>query len=93
MIRSGRIEDQEETEPATLGAISQISTAETQMFEGLTLDDLETGSSTGENDEHTLDFEELGTQRYIQNWRNDVMSLARLERSHPRVRAGQWARQ
>jgi zinc knuckle protein len=51
MMRSGRIKEQEETEPETLGATDQISTAETQIFESLTLEDLETESSTGESDE------------------------------------------
>ena len=57
MLRSGRIRDQEESTLENLGAADPTSTAETQMFENLTLDDLATESSDGERSDSTIDFE------------------------------------
>jgi zinc knuckle protein len=84
MVRSGRAEEREESATATPGEDDPTSTGEIKMFEGLTLDDLETESSTGENehDEDEFDFEEWANHQHIHEWNEGVLRKDRMLSMH-----------
>src|SRR5882762_2726839 len=86
MLRSGRIEDHERATPGNPRTTNPASTAETQMFEGLTLEDLTTEPSIGDSDEQTLDFEEDTGEKGILKWRQEILESERMNRSYPRAR-------
>jgi hypothetical protein len=79
MMRTGRIINHEGTGPEETKKGDWTSTAETKMFENLTLADLATEPSSGENSESTLSNEERG----ILKWRQEIMAT---NNPHPRVR-------